>query len=407
MPSKSKTPKEATKQEAPKPNLIQRISTADFNIKKLSLEPITETADQMKESPQFNAYVRYDYGTDGKKKVDDNGKPENTNNRCVVVTLPIEIKKGGIPRLDQWRLTDNDCMNFFLNLDQDEGGKDLRDKVFGPLDTLCQKKINKDGNKDFFTKVSDKGVPVAITKLKFKSGVKMSGSGDDDDAPTNGKAKPVPYERIKVKLPTVFKKDADKNAPKEIKIQAFYQGAEVEIKTLQDLRDAFPWGCKAEFVLEINKFWAMRTLKDGERDCGYGVKCLAINVIEKPKATSAAVINSSIFGIGKSAKAESGSESESDDESKSEEGSKSGSESESENDKDKKDDDKSESGSDSGSESESEDEKPASKKGAGKKADIKKKPASDDDSESDNEAPAPKKGTKPVAAPTKPKKTKV
>lgn len=368
-----------------------KILTADFNVKNLFVEPIKDMPPKAgtKESTQFNGFVRYDYGSTGSKKNDDNAKAEkqSTINRCVIVTQAIKISKGGIPKTDpntDYRATDNDCLYFWLNLDQCEGGKDLRDNVLSKLDEMAADKINKKGNKDFIIKVGQDGSKAPLDKLKYTTICKKSA----DESSKGDKLEQ--YERVKVKIGTLYKPDEDKNAPKEIKIKVYdaQKDEEVKIKSLDDLRAAFPWGCTAEFALEVNKFWAMRTKKDGVRECGFGLKCLAINVVDKPKNNSAQVIDKSIFGTKTVKKVEDEDEDENEDDdnkssSESESESESDSESESENEGNQKDESE---------ESESEDdeeEKP--KKGTTKKNNKNKKSS---DHESDDEKLELKKGSK-------------
>lgn len=373
---KSKKTQKATATEEPKKsdNVEKKIRASEFDVKKFYVDPIQDPA---KGSTQYNGFVRYDFGSGGKK----GEKADSSHGRCVIVTKPIKIEKGGIPSIDAThRPTDNDCFYFWLNLDQCDGGRELKEKVFGKIDELVEKKINKEGNTDFIVKVGDRNAQAPLTKLAYVPICRMS---QEQEGATNKKGeKTTVYERVKVKIGNVYKQGEDKNAPKEIKIQVFDASSEdaIPIKSLADLRQAFPWGCKAAFVLEVNKFWAMTALNKGTRDCGFGVKCLAIYVLEKPERNNQQVIDKSIFGFDneQTTKAKNNdSESEEESETEADKKSESGSESESESDADKK----SESGSESESESESEEETP-------KKTTKKNK----NDSDSESESEKPKKG---------------
>lgn len=386
---KSKKSQKDTTTEEPKKNenVDKKIKASEFDVKKFFVDPVPDPA---KGSTQYNGFVRYDFGSSGKK----GEKAESSFGRCVIVTKPIKIEKGGIPSIDPThRPTDNDCLYFWLNTDQCDGGIELKEKVFGRIDELAEKKINKDGNTDFIVKVGERNAQAPLTKLSYVPICRMSQEQE------NSTKKTTPYERIKVKIGTVYKEGADKNAPKEIKIQVFDTSSSdpISIKSLSDLRLAFPWGCKAAFVLEVNKFWAMTALNKGTRDCGFGVKCLAIYVLEKPERNNQQVIDKSIFGFEESTEkkgknnADSDSDSEdenkskksnsdSEDEKKSESGSESESDSEDEkpkkntknNKNNKKSDSESSSGSESGSDSEDEKTK-NSKKSDSKKNQSKRK----------------------------------
>lgn len=365
---------------------INTVNTNDFNIKNFSVETIKYS----KDATQFSGYCRYDFGK--KKNMGPNEKAENgnTKDRCVIVTKPIEIKRGGIPsHSDKWRPTDNSRLYFWLNLDQDEGGKDLYDKVLKPLDELFSKEINKNGNKNFIYQITASGETKPLTKLSFKECVKMSPSGDDEDSGAHKSVLP-PYQRIKVKLATVFDENLNQDEPQKIKTKVFVDGIEGEIKIncLNDLIEQFPWGCTAEFALEVNKFWAM---KSGDpRNCGYGLKCLAIHVTSKPKQTSQTQVNASIFGSSfKSSKEEKVTDTKSDA------GAGSDSDSDSDSDKEKENDDSDkEDVVDSGSKKDKKDSKNTknvkeskeSKESKNTKDSKPSKPSNDSDSESDKDS---------------------
>lgn len=288
MSKNSKSQKENQPSKAPEMN---KVTTDEFNVKNFSIEPLICGP----ESSQYSGYCRYDFGK--KKKMTATEKAENgsTKDRCIFVTKAIKIERGGIPsHSEKYRPTDNDRLYFWLNLDQDEGGRDLHDKVLKPLDDLFAEKINKKGNVDFMMETKKDKSLAPIKKLSFQPSVKMSMTSDDDD----GTKKLEPYQRVKVKLSTFFEEGANKSTPQKIKTKVFVDGSSkpVEITCLKDLTEQFPWGCTAEFALEVNKTWAMKVESKGSRDCGYGLKCVAIKVLSKPKQSAQAQVSASIFG---------------------------------------------------------------------------------------------------------------
>lgn len=325
MPAKEKS-HHAQKQSSNNDS-VTSISVSEVKIKNFSVEPIIE-ANQLKESPQYITYPRYDYGN---KKTD--GKGESKLEKFVFTTEPIKIAKGGIPKIHQkWRKTDNDCMNFWLNLDQDDNGKELM-KVLEQLDAYCSKKINDDKNNDFIVKINEGGKRVTIKDLKYLPSVKMSvlDSNDEDEEKTSNGLNEQ-YKRIKVKLWVDYNKDADPTDPKKIRTKVITNDKDgnmkyEDVESLDDFRKHFTWGCTAQFQLEINKFWVMKQKDtDGIKKCGLGVKCLQVYVTEKSEFTKQSTqLTMSVFGNksknestkGKSDDSDS-SESESDSESENE-----------------------------------------------------------------------------------------
>jgi hypothetical protein len=271
---------------------MKKLNTSDFNPKYFSIDPIKPA----KDVTQYTTFCRYDYQKiKSIRGFSDKAEGTNTKDRCIILTKPIEIKRGGIPsHHEKWRPTPNDRMYFWLNLDQDEGGIDLCEKVFEPLDALCHTKIMEEGNKSGFI---SKGIGSDIkpeTKLNFVSGVKMSMAADDDDTNLT-----LPqYKRIKVKLSTVYNPDAAKDDPQKIKTKVFVDSDEITINSLDDVIEQFGWTCKVELLLEINKVWVMKSAGPNGRNCGYAVKCLAMHIVEKctKKQSTQSQINLSMFG---------------------------------------------------------------------------------------------------------------
>lgn len=244
------------------------IKDEDFNVNKLAFLPCKELKEH------YTRYIflpQYDYG---------NGK-----NSCIFLTSPIKIRYGGIPKIDEHRLTDNNCLFFWLNLDQCEGGKDLRDTVFRPIDKLADKKINKEGNKDFIVRQVETGEKIPLKKLRYFPVIKIS----------NPDYKIV-YERVKVNLDIPFIEGIDLNAPRKIKTAVFlpvdmtkpvnervFKKKPEVITCLDDIRKIFYRGCLVQFTLQINKMWVhKKTLSKGERECGITIKCLQMFILDIP-----------------------------------------------------------------------------------------------------------------------------
>jgi len=217
-------------------------------------------------------------------------KVEPSFNRPIVVTKPMILEMGGIPKIhEKWRPTDNQCMYLWLpHLPNNEGSAELFDKVLDPLDKHFHKKINEDGNKDCVFSEKN-GKKTFLKDLKYLSAVKEftpdesgdADGGDDSDGSdkeTNEKdknkgkdgKKQEGYNRIKVRFACVFDKNkkGKQDDQRQIKTRVFVKNEDgsvpedpLPIKTLADLRKQLVWKCEVQFALEINKFWAKRAKK--------------------------------------------------------------------------------------------------------------------------------------------------
>jgi len=409
--SKKESSSKANSNNASEHSLLS-VKAADFDVKNYRLEPIKESKDFQGGGSQYNAFPRYIYN---KSKNGDTDKAESECQRMIVITKPIKISKGGVPKVDgQFRKTENDCLYFWLPLlDNDEGGKELYDHVLGPLDEYNDKKINKEGNKNFVVRVDEKsGKTLPIKQLKYSLCAKEytpglnDGEDVSDDEDTKKKSKDKDgnpkedekpkedgYKRVKVRLATLFEKDIDENAPKKIKTRVFINdtnGAPKEqpekINTMTDIRKFFLWNCTAQFALEFNKFWVMKNLDHDTkvRKCSIGVKCIQMYISIMPEFSKVGnELGMSVFGFKpkqiENKKEESDEDSDSNSKKKQSKGKVDKKKAESESDE--------ESGSDNSDES-SEDETPKeqSKKGAKEVKKETKKSESESDNDSDKES---------------------
>ena len=288
----------STKSESNSSENLANVKVDDFDIKNYKLDPISDAI----EGAQDISFPRYNY-TSGE---DEDGKFE----RFCVVTDVIEIKKGGIPKIDpKYRPTENDCLYFWLNLDQCEGGKKFMSNVLEPVDKLHDKKINKDSNKDFVVKLNKKtGKLVPVKDLKYLPCIKEfdpSKFKDEDDDTDEVKDASKIYKRTKISIATKYDKAAKPDDPREIKTLVYANdedgdpmGEPLTVKTMEQIREYFPWGCKAQFCLEFNKFW-IRKPEDGVKKCALSIKCLSMYIVEKPSVSksTANVLGLSVFGI--------------------------------------------------------------------------------------------------------------
>ena len=397
MPKKSESKGNTKKEEdndVGQDEELSKVQVSDFKVENYKVDPIKESPN-FKNAAQYTAFPRYKYEDKQevkKGKKGDNEKADGESGkyeRFIVVTKPIKMVKGGFPKLDGvWRKSENDCQYFWLPLEGSEGATELLEKVLIPLDEYNTKKIMKEKNKSgFISRVNSKtNKVVAMKDLKYLACHKLSPKpkdGDDDndasdkDDDDDDKKKPSKggkagerYERIKVRLHTLYVQDADPAVERKIRTKVYIndksgdpKGEPENFKDMADLRKLFEWNCEAQFALEFNKFWVMKTAADGEEvyKCSISVKCLQMYICKRPEISRSVGLGGvGIFGVTPK-QLEDGSDADSDNEKTSKK-------------KDKKKDSDDESGSEAGSDSEDD------KKGKGKNA---KKKGSDDESEDD------------------------
>jgi len=444
MPKKSESKGSTTKKEKQTEyddKELPKVNASEFDVKNYKVDIMKEnTSPEFKEARQHTLFPRYKYETEKETKKDskkgDNEKADGESGqyeRCVIVTKPIKMVKGGLPKLDgKWRNSENECQYFWLPLEGSDGAVELRDKVMAPMDKHNSKKINDEKNKSgFISKVTKSGKTVPFKDLEYVVCHKLSpkndnkqDNDDDDDESDDDKKKSKSkddkkskdgdrYLRVKVKLHTAYDKDADPKDERKIKTKVFINDKSGDPKRepekvtcMTDLRKLFEWNCTAQFVLEFNKFWITKQAnKNDKYECSVSVKCLGMYIIERPKTSkSASVGGIGIFGVtpkqvedghASDGSDDSGSDSENEKSAKKND-KKKDSDDESESDASDSDDDKkakgkNKKGSDSDNDSD-EDKKPKGKdKGKGKNT---KGSDSDDSDEEDKKSKGKTKDTK-------------
>lgn len=216
-------------------------------------------------------------------------KFQSTEDQALILTDPLKVRGKGIPKVDgQWKKHDNDCLDFFLNLDEADGQllkTQLVDKIDSKFKHLC-------GNDNSSVNVGDK----AVKKLKFVTCNRKFYVNNDDDDDVVTPVLPT-VDRVKIQLDTVYNPNKSHNVPKEIKTRVFlpvdktvpiedreFKSEPEVITCLNDLRKLFHFGCTVRFVLKINKFWIQKQLCSEYkiRPCGIIFKCMQIYVLNDP-----------------------------------------------------------------------------------------------------------------------------
>jgi hypothetical protein len=255
-------------------NKINLVKCEDFNINNFSLPPID--ADRSSKT-HYHIFPRYKYN--------------DTEDVCVLVTKPIKITKGGIPKLDQeFRTSDFDREFMWLGFDENQEGCKELFNVFKQIDKKYGSKItynlknDVNPNKDTKIILLDKK---PLNHLKYNSIVKMSIKGGEKNI--NDKEY-IPYERCKLKFIKKFNKDRKGNdkSPHELATSLFV-GKDKEAKNTlypTDIEQYLRWGCTATFLLHFTKMHITKNDKDsmGEtklRDCAFDVSIAQVVIVEE------------------------------------------------------------------------------------------------------------------------------
>ena len=374
------------------------INANEFDIKKFYVKPVEE---KMGTKSQYMAFPKI------------KGKTSKDDESVIIVTEPIKMTKGGIPKIDgEYKKSDKDREFFWLGEDKTQqacvdlfnGLRKIDERYSDLIGSNSESKVIhllKDGKKE------------PLDKLEYVSLVRESGTPDNAK---DSEKQYEPYDRIKVRFSTKYDADKAEGEPSEITTHLFLlDNEEPESYTsVTDFEKSLRWNCEARFVLMVNKFWAMKALKNKKRECGFTVKCLQIYItkvstsgagvtqVEKfrkrlfatPISTTPAVTAEPVVTKQKETKKDDteSSDSDSDDEVPPPK-------------KDAKVVSKSKVKSESESESDSEDEVPPPKKDTkdAKSTNKTKKEESESESESESEdtPPPPKKGVKATTSKSK------
>ena len=246
--------------------VTEYINASEFNIEKFYIKPIE---DKMGTKSQYMAFPKYKLN-----------KKSKDGESVIIVTEPIKLTKGGIPKIDgEYKKSDKDREFLWLGEDKTQPAcvelfNSLRkiDEIYSELigDNANSKTIhlNKDGKKE------------PLDKLEYVSLVRESGQAENAK---DSDKQYEPYDRIKVRFNTKYVPNAEEGEPSEITTHLFLgEKEEAEPYTsVTDFEKSLRWGCEARFVLCVNKFWAMKALKNKKRECGFTIKCLQVYITKE------------------------------------------------------------------------------------------------------------------------------
>jgi len=241
----------------------QFINSADFDVKKFYVKPIEE---KMGTKSQYMAFPKY--------KLNKNSKDGES---VIIVTEPIKLSKGGIPKIDgEYRKSDKDREFFWLGCDKEQEACVSLFNALEKIDEVYSELIGDNANSKTIHQMKD-GKKEPLDKLEYVSLVRES--SQPENAKDNEKQYEA-YNRIKVRFNTKYVPNAEEGEPSEITTHLFLLDKEEPepYTTVTDFEKSLRWGCEARFVLCVNKFWAMKALKNKKRECGFTIKCLQVYI---------------------------------------------------------------------------------------------------------------------------------
>lgn len=280
---------------------VENVTCPDFDVKQLYFK----AQEPDKDATQLMCFPKYIYDPEQPltpENFEKNGKS------VILVTKPIKMIKGGIPRHNaKYHGNDLNSMKrayFYIpKNDKDENSMELFECI-QRIDDYMVDEINTKGNEaGILCVLNSKGKRIKLKGITYsrmittaKPGSDLDlGEGDDDedDKPKKGKkgAKDtgkkekkefVPWDRIKVKFSTDWDENLGPNDIKDINTQIYVGDKETaeNCKTVTDFEKHFMWNCTAQYALMMNKVWIKKT---DDKACSIGIKCIQIGVTEQPE----------------------------------------------------------------------------------------------------------------------------
>lgn len=242
------------------------ITPEEFDITKFYLKPVE---DKLSKGSQYLAFPKYKYG-------------KKTEGALTIVTDTIKLTKGGIPRIDgEYKKSDGDRMFFWFGQDNEQKASVDFFNVLRQIDEYCSEQISKNSDTKFVSIMKD-GKKEALDKLEYVALVRESST------PENVEKKVEPYERIKVKFNTKYDKDLPEGHASEITTGLFLYDKEdsENLSTVTDFEKYLRWNCEAKFIVQINKCWAMKAVKNKKRECGLTIKCLQVYITKEAPSSN-------------------------------------------------------------------------------------------------------------------------
>jgi hypothetical protein len=256
------------------------ITPLELNIDRFGLKPNPYEYD----FPRTN-FINYLYNYDLEPTKEN---IENKGRSLIVITKPIKITKGGIPRCEYvsrcLNLTGpDDTRRGYFYIPKNDDSKELFDMV-EKIDDYLYNEINVQKNMNDVLKVSYHGKTVRSRGVNYSRIITTRKPPPEDDwnqdQKRNQKKKYDEWDYIKVKFSTTYDKNLGYDDPKEINTKLYIgDNPDPEPCTrLSDYEKHFKLGSTIQFALMFSKLW----ISSNPKQCGIGIKCVQLCVTKKP-----------------------------------------------------------------------------------------------------------------------------
>lgn len=271
------------------PEEVPNLACNDVQISRMIFKATTPA----KEASQLICFPKYLF--DKTKPI----TPENLENgeNLIIVTKPIKMVKGGIPKHNpMYHGPDPDSMKrayFYIPKNEKDPNSMELFNCIQKIDDYMDTEINKNGNeKGILCYISSSGKKIRLKNLTYKRMITtakpgsdlVDDEGDDDDYNSKKRYKQdkrefVPWDRIKVKLATLYDESIGPDDKRDIITQVYIGNNDVpeKLTTVSGIETKFNWNCVAQFALHLNKVW-IRKIED--KACSIGIKCIQIGITE-------------------------------------------------------------------------------------------------------------------------------
>lgn len=222
--------------------------------------------------------------------------PDKTVASPVIISGDIKIFRGGIPKYSESDryYSDRDSWKrawFYLPHDPSNPASVELFNSIKQIDDYMHREINELKNvNNVLTYNNSKGESRKFKGYTYRRMISTAkkpktldlDDDDDDENNTKNTRQFIPYERIKVKLSTVYDEKLGPNDNKEINTQVYLKDNEEpeEVTTVSDVERYLTWNCTARFALMPNKVWIQMS---DEQNCGISIKCIQMCIYDQPE----------------------------------------------------------------------------------------------------------------------------
>ena len=242
------------------------IQPGNLEIERFKVRPIAGEGTKT----QFNGFPKYFF-----EGITNNFKDSDS---VMLLTEPIKLTRGGIKRIDsEYIKNDDDRLFFYLAEDVEQPNSVLTFKDFYTIDKFYDKELNKNKNKNKIILSAFKSQPEkAFVDYKKYLPIVRPAEGPPTGAKVDTEFKP--YNRAKINFNRMYNKDAGKYED-DITTELFLPNKDEpeSVFTVTDFEKYYRFGCTAQYLFMIHKFWVQ---KSGDKGCGFGIKCLKIYISE-------------------------------------------------------------------------------------------------------------------------------